>query len=434
LQRRLQDDDNRNRRPFFILHAGVPKTATTTLQLGLWSLRPELQENNYIYVGMQVGAQRYEPASFDALVNPACQQALSTFWNLQNAKQKNQSNNINKELPSPPPPCWSAFLHDLQQLRNQGRNVIVSDERLSELWKSHYDKASGPGKFHWRAVQEALLQQQQQQQQDWNVQVVLSYRRLYEWLPSAKLQFDKMKGRTQQWPGVHGGSTLSGMYPQLDRMLLTSGKTCGRYQNIEQALAQYTRHFAKDDGSGAVTIWNMAAPNRGGRDVVPTFVCDFLLNATTACAKLLLQERDKNNDHSTTAAIRANMAQNYDYDRIAVEAAALHLFNISTVTRGFVRKQLRHFHENTLGLTSSDLPQTCPTPEQMERLLRASLAMEERVLPEFYASPIYGKVAHEANFRNAVEKGKYCSADPVAVLANETYRNFLIGLDPQYKQ
>ena len=75
-------------------------------------------------------------------------------------------------------PGFSSLVDQLNELHDEGKNIVVSDEQLSFASESY--------SFVWNILQEILGHQ-------WNFSVLLGYRRWMDFLPSRKWQNDLNK-------------------------------------------------------------------------------------------------------------------------------------------------------------------------------------------------------------------------------------------------
>ena len=366
-------------KPLFILHPGIPKTATTSIQKGLKKLRYALGKDNYVFPGMfDVG--KYNPKALDQLQDRDCQNELSQF-----------DSNFTRAT------CWNQFVTELDRLYASKTNVIISDERFGELWKS----ASKP-RFHGPSAIAAL--------KDWDVHVLLTYRRWVDWLPSVKSQYDFFRvGGQGKWPDDEkDGKIIHGLFPGLEPIITKDLVGTGRYKNIEMMKDAFEGFFPN-----RTLLWDLASSEK---DVVPTLLCDILPVTRKACNASL---------HSEIP--RANTRRNYKYYRIVCEAAKLGVLNTTLMTPKQASKRLKEFHEVQLKLTDSDFPMICPNRTTLESFLESSLALESRVFPALFESE-RGEIAHRNDFWKHVQQGKYCSVDVNAAVRNQTYRDFFARL------
>ena len=112
---------NEDDRPYFILHVGPPKTATTTLQTELTKFDFNiLLMDNYVYLGQRMidpnNMWRHLHGNLlKVLKDRDCQVAVNK------ARLSNQTW----------PECWVEFLDTLEKRRKEGHSIILSEENFS---------------------------------------------------------------------------------------------------------------------------------------------------------------------------------------------------------------------------------------------------------------------------------------------------------------
>ncbi|KAL3913011.1 MAG: hypothetical protein SGILL_006660 [Bacillariaceae sp.] len=370
-------------RPLFIIHPGPPKTATTTIQNGLKEFRPQLWEDGFLFPGMMDGHKGgvYEPAALSNLQDRRCQQRL-----------------VHNETSE----CWQDFLRELQRLHQANTSIIISDERLAEMW---WDikvpgKPKEPTRVFWPALQKAFAV-------NWDVRVLLSYRRIEDWLPSVKAEYDRMNGN-RKWP-ASGKREMQPLFPHVMSLLHDVEDGNGRYKGIETLRASYERHFPN-----STVIWDLATAREHG-GVLPTLLCDILDGASSACNSSLSKEIQS-----------TNAKKDNEMHRIVGQAAVEGLINTTTtrLSRQQAAGKLYQFHTHKLQLTDKDWPLQCPNRTVLEEVLSASLALEDRLLE------VTKEVqdTHIAGFWKGVAANKYCSVNATAVVRNQTYATFFASL------
>ena len=127
-----------------------------------------LEKDNYLFLG----TDSYDRTDLiiDTLLDKDCMRAVN----------RHRTGLGNEETPE----CWQKFKNRIDGFREQNRNLVISEEWFSVQFAT-YEQA-GRTAVDWIALQEAL--------EDWNVIVVVGYRRLFDILPSAKQQWDRWRG------------------------------------------------------------------------------------------------------------------------------------------------------------------------------------------------------------------------------------------------
>ena len=131
--------------PFAILHVGLPKAASTTIQHALSMTRKWLSEDNYLVYPM------HDTLKFFVFMNPI---------------DRNSS-------------IFRHFQEFLRQAQASRSNIILSYEGLSG--------------YHAHSLLRELLE-------PWNIRIVVCYRRLYEWCSS--LYFERNRFKAENAPSI----------------------------------------------------------------------------------------------------------------------------------------------------------------------------------------------------------------------------------------
>lgn len=375
-------------KPYFVVHVGPPKSATTTLQRELSTWQKVLRIDGYSYAGLFTGLpieSRGAPI-WHILRNSSCQSSLY------------QARIQNKTASSVP--CWETFLQELDKY--EGQSIVVSNEIFS--FNFHAFKDIGWAAFDWTSLERAL-------QDRWHLVVVVGYRRLTEWIPSAKHERDRWhasRSNVNLWPG-QGGKVIQPLFPYVLQQL----PFLCRDPAANEPPSWYTRHQLYNLRPHAmVRIMNMHAKE----SIRSTFFCRVLPNAPISCNASRaadLEETEK----------RLNPSYSLFYDMLVTAAAENGLVNREIWRRHDLVVQAQQYQEKVLNLTAMDFALTCPSIGELETLLNASLQTEEVILPDFHRSE-WGEKRHRRDFWKAVEQKRYCSIDTTAVLQTETWQNF----------
>jgi hypothetical protein len=357
--------DKEDTRPMFVLHVGPPKTASTTLQHFLDLYQPLLAQDNYTFFGPTRSPIR---------------------TGLSRQCGRNVRKATNHKTPIEQVPCWKGMLDALRELRLQGNHVIVSEENLS--------------------AKEIKLPLVQNILKDWNVIIVVSYRRYQDWIVSAKNQDERPSSRhflRSRWPHASGLPTLP-HFPYITEVLNGSRPMPLWYTDKVQARYQ-------EAGFASVVLWNLHASN----NLVASFTCD-VLKTFKACQESL----------SISSIPRVNPSVPLEYDMLATAAAQNGWVNL-TLDRVNVANWTRVHHEQVLGKGPRDFAILCPSQQELNGLLDASKNYEHMLLTEFYESS-QGRRQLEADFETAVQRKKYCSIDTDTVLKDPTWQQFFRSL------
>ena len=398
-QESIGDNDDR---PFFVLHVGPPKTATTTLQTELTNEMEMLALDDFTYGGQVMLDpdnmwKHWKGVLLKQLTDAKCQKAV-------------HSARINDR---PWPGCWKQFLKMLNIRRKQGYHLILSDETLSMKYQS-FGHDVGRTSIDWPSLKMAL------EDQGWRPLVIVGYRRLFEVMPSAKQQWDRWthagnRGLTL-WPPE--GRTLQPLFPEV----LNDPRLYDGY--VPRFIARtiqwsYTDHLIEMISPYfEVRLLNM----HDDLSIRSTLLCRVLPYAPRACRQSLLDDQRSNELHKNTE-------QSLFYDAITTEAADRGWIDKTIFSRHMVDLVVREYFEDELGRNPmADLPLLCPPNSQLIKLLERSLVKERQILTPTVAETM--KEQHEADFWKAAAKKKFCWVDVNATLADPHWRQFFSELVP----
>jgi len=305
------------------------------------------------------------------------------------------------------PPCWKAFLVELQRIRRKGNmNVLVSDEMI--CIRGHNQE-----NFHFHMLRDTLSR-------DWDVRIIATYRRFHAWLPSEKNQYDQY--RLSDWAEMPRwleweGDVIPPMYQYMKKAIEDPERI--KYPFLNNIIEGYGEYFD-------VQVMNMHDTTKY-KTLASQMVCDFIPNATKTCALSQVEEKD-----NKTASTVLNAAKSGYYDMLAMAANAKGLIDVDSdperLTRPYVRDQIEWEHEKARGLKPTDFELVCPTREDLQPLLQQSLDYEEQFFPEFHKA---NKETHLKEFDKMFNKKRYCSIDTEAALKDEHWLEFLKRLNKE---
>ena len=263
----------------------------------------------------------------------------------------------------------------------------------------------------------------------YSVELVLGYRRLYDWLGSAKNEFEKkyegypppvIKNNTAatdvaQIPWftnrdrhssnvgfyeTFANTTIRHHARHYEGRLDFSCQHCGlKYADL--IVAQYQPLL---DAGARLRFTNVHDKERS---IPEQFYCD-ILNATATCSAIMAQKKSKT----------LNPSQSLDYDRIAVEAFDQGLFKPIENNHAYrekIGKELSKYHKTKLG--SKPLPLECESDTALDALLRESIRLERELVPH-----LFNETDLRRDFEMARRKEKFCSVNATAVLEDPEWR------------
>ena len=423
-------------RPKLVIHLGPHKTASTTLQTDLTYYQDRLAQDGYVYLG-----RIYHPYSNGEriVLNRSPDTLAQTYFR-----------DMFKR-------CWRATkrecVEDLRDLlRSQYRkpyqshlSLLVSDEAFLKLFD---DSSESETNENYVLMKEVLAE-------DWDVVLVLAYRRFFEWLPSAKYQKDKPTADRSKslWPGDGSkGLHLRPLFPSFESLNQT-----------EISLRKWGReHFFSE--STVATLRNLTSPNfqlkiyhmYGKMSVRTTFLCKVVPRAPFSCRSSQQQDSFQQETRMNARSESENMnIPSYPsalFDFLATSASSL--IDTEKWERQKVARMLRdhyfeastEFFDNYTSITPNDpeseeinsetltpppnpwkLPLVCPSQAQLDLLEQQSLTLEALHIPKLYQKT---GVQHRSAFRSAARTAPdYCWVNTTALLASESsvWREYIVS-------
>jgi hypothetical protein len=400
-------------KPILMLLVGPVKTGLQALaEKELSQLQKELDMDKYKVIPTMEG------------LHEVCQKELATLRETHLMKKKTTSS-LDDAITKLP--CWKTTVLDvLSPYQTSRTSVIVADETLSKQFLT--TTSIGPAVLDWMTLRETVMP-------NWNVVVVLSYRRYYEWLPSAKAAAEQVHlirhagaPRLAKWPGEdEHGMLLEPLFPHFIKDNAVTEKLDVPYTPRLQQL--YTPFVQK------VKILNFYVPNQSVRT---TMVCDVLETATSACTASRAKDQAQlvNPTANKTLSLDSRLALwdikadeewfNFQlYDELAVSAASHGWIRTKFVSRPTATKTTQYYIETYLNIKPRvDLPMACPHANELSHFLDQSLQYERLLLPDFSAEHKGGasEREHRLGF-GQVSKG-FCSISMRRILRQVDWRTF----------
>lgn len=369
-------------KPKLILHVGPSKSATTSLQTDLTSLQPFLEADGFSYGGRYYNPFINDNGNFD--LGRSESHLLTTAHNMLKHCNFNEQSRVE---------CCRNFTLDLLNYPHRGnqRNIILSEEPFGNQWRDTED---------WKAIRDVVAD-------DFDVMVIVGYRRFYQWLPSAHFQRDRTDRNgpvKNPWPS-QGGRPLSALFPWF-------------WENWGRFFAYSADILDAIGDTFPVRIINLH--NDEHQSPLTTLVCDFLGEEMVhSCEES--RKRDRNPTVMNTETNKTSLF----YDAIATDLANKGLIDVDRWNRTEIREAIREYHEEVLGLEPDDLPLRCPDPGQLNLFLNMSLALEASCVPDFANDTLHYQ-AHVAGFQDYVDRNKYCWVDVDELAEIEEWNAFLV--------
>jgi hypothetical protein len=364
----------KGKKPHLFLHVGPQKTASSTLQSTLdklSSLTHELKDDNFYYMHIAP-----EAGDFD------CE---TDHWGgFHNCKASDKLKSL------------------IRKTRDEGKNLLLTDENLDENFV--------------KGLRDAI------DDDDWNVTVIVMYRRIHEWLLSWYNQINKTtnidsKGdvlfndegvpyRTEHkhWPD-HGGirvPNFSTWYKEYTRYWkpteLVDMHRSIKFYNL------YNESFKND-----VRLYNMH--NEG--DLVTDFICN-IIGATNACKKY-------QNNLEVYEIKENNSSIDLDHDIVAV-----HAYEQGHIDKTLTRTGVSEAVTTYIKESGKIIPRKCES--EVTDQIRNWLVDSEKVMS---GDQNWSKIKEDELlqvYESYTTKGKLCDVDKDAILLDQDWLHFFHSL------
>jgi hypothetical protein len=303
-----------------------------------------------------------------------------------------------------------SFTRKVKQLRKQKRNVLVIFEGLHRLVDGEI-----------RTLASFLTSD------DWDVQVLVAYRPLYQWLPSKYNSQTKRMEALYEWPGrpiPHTDRVGEHWQPFDFRYPGNGGILRGLLNRInetqqhhaETVLHKYAAHF---NASAIIPLHNLPpAPDSGVDPLLNYLFCVLWRDSSPrVCAAVRARTIGSN--------IPSNPSAPINYDMLATAAYEAGIIDTSKpkLDRRRVGRSIRHRQERDLKRTAKDFPLVCLPNRTLDELKNLSWKLEQSLFP--YANEEEARRKHDNGFAKSVASRTYCWIDTNRTLSDPSWRSFL---------
>ena len=387
----------------FMIHIGPPKTGTTTIQARLRWLEPELQHDGYTFQGRNNAVEEFPPIT--AGLRSPCQQQVAVYL----LRKSSQHPLTVDATTTPMPLCWRNFAQQMEQYYQNGQHVIISDEHFGSRWTKLASGQVAP--FDLDLLEQTLqssslssLSLSSPQQQKWNIVIVATYRRFWEWSVSNKHQLELDHAWRRETCQLTFDEWIQPLLTRSGRNNINYLTSKYYYQYLDLAVKpfQQKRHGYR------IHIMNM---HNSPQAVDVDFVCNILPNATHACAKL-----------TQTPVAVVNQAPKINYNMLACTASREHRLFPFPGPKGNPNlvAALQAHHETKLH--SKPLPLICPSNDTLRQLWNESVHFEQLLVPEFFAATDQREA--EQSFWQAAANHFFCSFNTSAIWSDPEWLEF----------
>ena len=233
--------------------------------------------------------------------------------------------------------------------------------------------------------------------QDWNVTVVATYRRYYEWILSTYKEVNRRNCLASQakWHrGGGGGKPCKDLWNMIHSRISSKRYGGSFYHNLDESLPAWR--------SAEFSVQLLNAHDAG--HITCRLYCHVIGTMPHTCQECLQRQPSHLNVQSSSYTA---------YNDILFAADQMGLLDQDEEWNSKSRNQatwdLYEYHTQVLKKQLKDLPLICPHPVKLEQLLNKSLAFEELVYPKDHLTK---RNEHVALFWKAANDDKeFCAVD-----------------------
>jgi len=276
-------------------------------------------------------------------------------------------------------------------------------------------------------------------QSSWNVQIVVGYRPLHEWLPSKYNSVYKCT-LTSQWPGELRRADGRQKHEEvLPFDIEDRGKFSDMFNNFATKYHKHPTEIVRDNyqryfGSNNVVVMGRPRPPQTttmaqGDPLLEHLFCSVIGNAPHIC-EAVIQGRMEfpstaqnpsvslNEDQLAVAAYRAGLLLPQANNNNNTATVVVH-GNQWHAVRESIRKHLKKLQKDN---GSYEFPLEWWSKDKLDRLEQLSLELERQLFAATWNSE--QEQAHREGFAKAVANKKFCHMDTVATLQQPEWKSF----------
>jgi len=334
-----------DKKPLAIIHVGPRKTGSSSIQRAIKEKYSEdLRIENYVSI----------VSNHHAFTHCLARNEIRDDW-LSKCEKFSE--------------VLDGFKATIGDARAKNANILISNESFDQT-----------GFINVTQIQELFS--------GFDVHVIVTYRRFFEWMVSKFGQMYRHSPDWRQWDAL--GDKTNNIVSSSSR------KDIKKLYSAHYSLEVY-RMYA--DAGFQTHMLNFHANS----NVVKSFFCLDVLNTPTICKK-------ETESETTT---RANEKETIAFDEIVVAAQESGILDGTKLTRVEAREAVQAYFEQTLGQTEADLPKVCIQQRELNLLERVSVMSESLAVPNFYSR--VGQQELLTRFESYKTEG-FCSVDTAIVL------------------
>jgi len=426
--------------PNFVLHVGPVKSGTTSIQEDIHTKRIKrlLRQDNYEVIDHEI---------------------------IHNTKLLERRESLGNSSSTSPLEFSKDFIQVIDSTRDTGMNIFGSSEYLRKptrgeckAWKNEILYANKRGSSR------------QDYSKKWNLQVVITYRRLHQFLPSTwnqQYKYFRINWRPihldhRHWPGIDGDIRI----PSFEEWFV---ETYFGQSYPHPAHETFDAWRGCSDEIKILNIHDLVLANGTQKvesDLTSNFICKAFSDANLTCSKLFEKASRKNNDDTQSIrtherskkanrrrASRENTSVNLNYDILAVYAYEEGFIGSETEQK-FDRKKLKRRHvtrktQEFAELNDLNLIMKCPNTTVLDFIYNWSLESEEWALSKIHQQESLkrGSVENytssnmpfslskdqksnfDADWERLISEEKFCSVDATETLKQAKWRKFFLDFN-----
>ena len=405
-----RNNNNSMSKPFFLFHVGIPKSGTTTLQCGLVDLAKQLAvKSKLFYLGKPC-----EPgqAGVDRLHRQNNETAIRGHYLQYELDSDSGTGYVSKSLKE------RLIFHGSRE----GHTTLLSVEAIAAFMVDARPQV-------WERLTKLLDQV--------HTRIIIGYRHYFEWLPS--FYFQKYYRQANQHWSKRRPSLLQYIltnmkeYERLSKKFNTSFAAGKAHPTLAAARA-FSYHSFDD-----IQILDFHQQSATGGDLTLHFVCHLLQPiADDVCHDLLVQQA--RNDTTNNAVKTKRQSYSLHAERITEDAYAKGFFKGITVKKQKMINDISNAlkRPSFSNFTNHPFYLSCLSPKDQERLYNMSLSLYKEMIGDTSLKgntnvPAGAKyedgLSFDELFETAAQNHKFCELDTNLVLADDTFRSFLMKLN-----